>query len=351
MSSLNKKIKYPTIFTENGGKAVKINYVQQLRRTVMSCMLWENNFYESGVSVADRIKDLVKHIDPEIVIEVAIEAKHTMKLRHVPLYLISLLSENGYPIRKIVPQVVNRLDDLGELLAIYRRDDSKKKFTRGLLRGIADCFSKFNEYQFSKYKGSKKEYNIFDIINLTHPKPKNDIEKELFKKIVTDTLSTPNTWEVRYSACKTTEEKRAVWQDLLDNKQLGGLATLRNLRNMETVGYDGISKAISQIQDPKLLPINFIKAYDITPQFEYDLERKFIELFSNKEKLYGKTLLLVDVSGSMLGSEEKNAGGLAMIAREKFDDLEVRIFGDERNKYITYEGFIESVNIILETIV
>lgn len=123
---------------------------------------------------------------------------------------------------------------------------------------------------------------------------------------------------------------------------------MRNLRNMESVGYNGISKAISQIRDPKLLPINFIKAYEITPKYEYELEQKYLELFSTKEKMVGKTLLLVDVSGSMQGDREKNAGGLAMIAREKFDDLEVRIFGNITNRYITYEGFDESMNIIEE---
>jgi hypothetical protein len=45
--------------THEGAVAKRITPVQELRRSVMACMLWENSFYESGKTIADRIEELV----------------------------------------------------------------------------------------------------------------------------------------------------------------------------------------------------------------------------------------------------------------------------------------------------
>ena len=45
--------------THEGAPAAVISAEQALRRTVLSCMLWEGEFYEDGVQVAGRIHDLV----------------------------------------------------------------------------------------------------------------------------------------------------------------------------------------------------------------------------------------------------------------------------------------------------
>lgn len=341
MSSVNKKVKFNET-THEGGKAKKLTPIEQLRRSVLGCLLWENAYYEDGVSIADRISSLVEQVDDSVVEQLAIEAKNNMKLRHIPLFLITqLFAKNkklgkSYNASNIIPKIVNRVDDMGELLALYKLNTENKKFARSLLRGIAKCFSKFNEYQFGKYKGKGKLFSLVDVINLTHPKPSNDYQRTLFSKIVKDTLETPNTWEVLYSLCKTTEEKKQVWEKLISKKDLGGLATLRNLRNMQDVGVedDLIKQAIDNIGDPKLLPINFLKTAEINPKYEEQLEEKFISLFSNKEKIKGKTLLLIDISGSMRGTNEERAGSLAMIARELCEDIEIKLFGStQRYRY------------------
>jgi low affinity Fe/Cu permease len=75
------------IFTHEGAVASKINPELQLRRSVMTCMLFENTFYEDGQSVADRIKDLVPKVKAEKVAQIAVEARTKQKLRHVPLLI------------------------------------------------------------------------------------------------------------------------------------------------------------------------------------------------------------------------------------------------------------------------
>jgi four helix bundle protein len=69
--------------THEGGPAKRINASQELRRTAMACLLWENSFYESGVSVADRIADLVPKVSGNEAMDIAVE-----------VYEISLLLPN-----------------------------------------------------------------------------------------------------------------------------------------------------------------------------------------------------------------------------------------------------------------
>lgn len=77
------------VHTHEGAKAYIIGPDRMLRRSVMSCMLWEDTFYEDGEAIADRIKELVPHVAPELVADYAIEAREKMKLRHVPLSITS----------------------------------------------------------------------------------------------------------------------------------------------------------------------------------------------------------------------------------------------------------------------
>ena len=41
--------------THEGAPAKRITAEAQLRRSLMACMLWEDTFYEDGVSIAERI--------------------------------------------------------------------------------------------------------------------------------------------------------------------------------------------------------------------------------------------------------------------------------------------------------
>src|SRR5579863_624171 len=80
-------------FTQEGAKAYRIGAEQELRRSVMACLLWENSFYENGEDIATRISSLVKQVAPETVSRLAVEARGPMKLRHVPLFLVSEMAK------------------------------------------------------------------------------------------------------------------------------------------------------------------------------------------------------------------------------------------------------------------
>lgn len=81
--------------THEGALAVQIGEEAQLRRAVLACMLWEDQFYEDGVPIADRIAALVPRVDAAKVAALAIEARERMKLRHVPLLLVRVMRRSG----------------------------------------------------------------------------------------------------------------------------------------------------------------------------------------------------------------------------------------------------------------
>ena len=313
----------------------------------MSCLLWEDEFYEDGQSIGLRITELVKEVPAEEVARVAIQAKQDMGLRHVPLLLARELmrtKEGRAQAAAVFPQVITRADDIVEFLAIYWRD-GKCPLAKQVKKHLGEAFRRFDEYQLAKYSGGRKAVKLRDAIRITRPKPENDQQKELWGRLVKGELATPDTWEVELSKGG---DKKASWQRLLREKRLAGLDMLRNIRNMAQAGVDAalIREGISGIHAGRLLPINFLSAARHNPQFERDLEGKFFECFSG-EKLQGRTIILVDVSGSMddaLSARSELtrmdvACSLAMIGREMFADLRVFTFSNSLAEVPGRRGF------------
>ena len=74
--------------THEGAPAAVLTPERALRRSILACMLWENEFYEDGMTIASRIRELVPRVAAEKVAALAVEARTSMKLRHAPLLLV-----------------------------------------------------------------------------------------------------------------------------------------------------------------------------------------------------------------------------------------------------------------------
>ena len=85
MVKINKIVR---AFTHAGARAKHFTPEMELKRALMNCLLWEDQFYENGVSIADRMKAIVPLVAPEKVAQLAIEAREQMKLRHAPLLIV-----------------------------------------------------------------------------------------------------------------------------------------------------------------------------------------------------------------------------------------------------------------------
>lgn len=343
MATLNKRAK-SNLKTAEGAPAKIINAEQRLRRSVMACMLWEDSFYEDGESIAARIEDAVTQVKPEIVANIAIEAREQFKLRHIPLLLVRTLAKLGYRVKDVLTRVIQRPDEITEYLALYW-ENGRCPVSAQSKKGLAKAFTKFNEYQFGKYDrdGSVK---LRDALFISHAKPENEEQKILFKKIVDRTLEIPDTWEVALSAG---EDKKETWERLLKENKLGALALLRNFRNMDSVSVDKnlIKESISKMKTERVLPFRFISAARYASQLEPELEIAMFRCLSGFEKMPGKTILLIDVSGSMDGiisakSDLKRldaASGLGMLLKEICEEVEIMTFSQNLTQVPLRRGF------------
>lgn len=287
-----------TLKTHEGAPARHINAEAQLKRSVLSCMLFENEFYEDGQSVADRIMSLSEQCSVEFVASLAVQARTQFNLRHAPLLLLlALIKKGGKSVSQAVYATINRADELTELVALYWKYNPDKMLPRQMRMGLGKAFEKFNEYQLAKYNSKDSAVRLRDVMFLSHAKPSKDRE-DLYKRLANDELENPDTWESRMAGG---ENKKEVFTDLLTRKKLGYLALLRNLRGMNEAGVDHmlIRTAILAGDHSKVLPFRFIAAARHAPMFERELDTAMISSLSEMAKLQGNTVLLVDVSGSM----------------------------------------------------
>ena len=296
MSSLNKKRADTGVQTHEGGQAERLSPEQQLRRTVMACLLWEKQFYEDGQSIADRIKELVPKIGHEKCVAITSEARNKMHLRHVPLLLAREMARQGWNVQHTLLDIIQRPDELCEFLAIYWAD-GRCPVAASVKRGLADAFKKFNAYSLAKYNRDR-DIKLRDVMFICHPKPNDEEQAATWKKLAENELESPDTWEVNLSGGA---DKRKTFERLIKDGKLGGLAMLRNIRNMEQAGVaeSVIRYGISSANMSRVLPFRFITAAKHGPHYEDALEESMMKSLSQQKKLSGKTVFIVDVSGSM----------------------------------------------------
>src|SRR5271168_1342881 len=84
----------------------------------------------------------------------------------------------------------------------------------------------FDEYALAKYDRASV-VRLRDVLFLSHAKPRDTAQAELWKRLIANELITPDTWEV---ALASGGDKRTHWERLLTERKLGALALLRNLR-------------------------------------------------------------------------------------------------------------------------
>jgi 60 kDa SS-A/Ro ribonucleoprotein len=350
MARLNMlKIPNPwgTTRTHEGAPAQNISSELQLRRSVLACLLWEDQFYEDGVEIAGRIQSLVSKVSAEKVAALALEARGEMKLRHVPLLLVremARLKTHRELVSQTLAQVIQRADELAEFVGIYWKD-GKVPLSAQTKKGLAKTFHKFDEYQLAKYDRNGP-IRLRDVLFLCHAKPRDVQQAALWKRLIEGELQTPDTWEV---ALSSGADKRDAWERLLRERKLGALALLRNLRNMKQAGVDEslVLGGIDSMNTGRVLPFRFLAAARYVPQWEEALERAMLSSLTEEEKLPGRTVLLVDISGSMTAALSRRsemlrtdtAYGLAVLLREICEKVAVFTFSDDLAEVPPRRGF------------
>jgi 60 kDa SS-A/Ro ribonucleoprotein len=341
--------------THEGGRARKFGPRDELKRALMNCLLWEDQFYDNGVTIAERIAGLVPKVAPVDAAALAIEAREKMKLRHAPLLVVREMArqpEHKPLVADTLERVIQRPDELTEFLAIYWANElgpmqqrKKQPVSAQVKKGLARAVGKFDAYQFAKYDRDGA-VRLRDVLFLVHAKPKDASQEKVWKELVEGELKAPDTWEVSLSGGAN---KKETFERLIAEKKLGALALLRNLRGMLQAGVDKktIAGALEVMKTERVLPYRFISAARYAPELEPELEAVMLRTLKDHTRLPGRTRLLIDVSGSMdaaLSARSEMtrldaACGLAVLAREICEDVEIFTFSNAVAKVPPRRGF------------
>jgi 60 kDa SS-A/Ro ribonucleoprotein len=342
--------------THEGTIVRNLTPLLELRRTLLSCMLWEDNFYESGTAVVDRLRTLISQVTAAQAAELAVIARTKMKLRHVPLLVaveLSKLKEGRAVLRWLLPLIILRPDELTEFLSLYWGGQGNRQKIKGhgplanqVKKGLALAFQNFNEYQLAKYNRDNA-IKLRDVLFLCHAKPKDDEQSATWGRLVRKELATPDTWETELSAGK---DKLTTWVRLIAEEKLGALALLRNLRNMQEakVPENVIKSALLRMKVDWVLPFRFVAAARYAPTLEPELEQAMFRCVAGLEKLRGKTALVVDTSASMWQDKVSAksemtrfdaAAALAILAREQCESVAVYTFNETAHVVPPRRGF------------
>jgi hypothetical protein len=124
---------------------------------------------------------------------------------------------------------------------------------------------------------------------------------------------------------------------------------LRNLRNMAEakVPEQAVRDGLARMKTERVLPFRFIAAARYAPQWEAELEQAMFRSLEGQAKLPGKTVLLVDVSGSMDAQLSRRsemrrndaAYGLAVLLREIAEKVSIYSFSDNLVQAPARRGF------------
>jgi hypothetical protein len=317
----------PAVGTKTTNLAGGEGYSESPQLELISLLLTsmvQDSFYESANANMDRLKELIKRNDPKFAAKAAIYTRNEFGLRsisHVTAGEIAALVKGQPWTRKFYEKVVRRVDDMTEILSYYLSQYGKP-IPNSLKRGLADAFDKFDEYQLSKYRAEGKTLSLVDVVNLVHPVPSVKTSDAL-AKLVKGELKSTKTWESKLTKAGQTaeseedkaEKKAASWKEMVEGKQLGYFALLRNLRNIMDQAPGMLPPALKMLVDPKLikkslvLPFRFQTAIDeFTKSGDVAARQVLIALsqaveisLDNVPEFDGLTLVAVDESGSMQG--------------------------------------------------
>lgn len=325
MARLNKKTPATPIYTANGaGIASRPTNVQQLRRLTMAAMLFEGNFYSDGIAHADALREAVANVKPSEALTIAEEARSVFNIRHAPLLIVremARLESHKAFVADALSRVIQRPDELAEFLALYWKGDAKSRrpgakvktarqpLSAQVKKGLALALTNFEEFQLAKYANRPGDVSLRDVLFLTHAKPVSAAQAETFRKLAAGELKNEGTWESELSAAGSANRadfagiKRATFERLMASRELGGMAFVMNLRNMKDAGVPKatVLEYARTANFRRVLPFRFIAAAKHVPAWEDVAETAMLRAIESQPKFPGKTVAVLDVSGSMGG--------------------------------------------------
>lgn len=379
-----------------GGKAFLYGRKSRLFMAAVNTFSGESTYYQSGQTRDSDMKALVQLTavrDPDWTARFLAWLRTDANIRTSAITMavdasMAMLKAGIPGGRAVVSSVLQRADEPGEALAYFQANYGRS-MPKPIKRGIADAATRlYSEFTFLKYDSDTSAIRFADVLELTHPTPAKIGQGSLFKYIIDVRHKRENTnsvllpmivanrrlqqiwregsmsltgmnpialkaagmnWENVLSALGSKIDKKQLWEALIPG--MGYMAILRNLRNFEQAGISKESIRFvqdklslpSEVAQSKQLPMRFLSAYRnvVSDTFKHSIELALQESLNNVPPLKGRTLILIDTSGSMHSPMSDKSElmrwdaavifGLALASR--CEDAEVVSFSDAQRGY------------------
>lgn len=330
--------------TAEGGAGFSRDAKSELFLLAVTNMVGEKTFYEDGKARDDRFERLIRQTtseDPAWIARFVPYLRDTMNMRSASLVMAAEYVRAGGPNgRAVIASALRRADEPAEMVG-YWIGRYGKRLPQPVKRGVADAVVRlYNENAALKYAGDKG-VRMADVIELVHPKPSAPWQGALFEYLIakrhnrerldtillpriaarialeaipaegrrarlTDGLPEGTTWEWA-SSWLGGALSADFWQAMIPN--MGIFALVRNLRNFDdaAVGPETQASVLAKIADAetiaksRMFPLRFYSAWKNTATMAWGgaLETAIGHSLANVPTLTGRTLVLVDISGSM----------------------------------------------------
>lgn len=352
MARFNKTVKERRVpDTKNfaGGRAYSQPAELELVGILLSSFL-DKQYYRSGNKQMNRLIELVKQVDPLFAAKAAIYARdkfHMRSVTHVVAGEIALSVKGEQWTKSFFEKIVQRPDDILEVISYLKAREGRIFLPAALRKGFGAAMSNMDEYRLAKYRGSGRDISLIDAVNLIHPS-----HTDALGKLMNGTLSPAETWEVKLTQAGSDKSKKAdAWADMVLEGKIGYMALLRNLRNILTQAPELTSRVASLLRNEKkclkskILPFRIHTAAEEIGKLGHSQEQRVIlaalsDAFdiacSNVPSMDGRSLVAVDVSGSMTWNERPiTIASLFAGVLAKAANADILLF-DTRGRYFPY---------------
>lgn len=318
--------------THEGGTGYARSPKSELFLLGVTNMVGEDTFYESAGTRDARFANLIHTVTKEDADWVGRYLKwlrSDANMRSAPLVgALEYIAAGGTGGRAVLDSVLQRGDEPAEALG-YWLQTRGKKIPQPVKRGLADAMVRLGSQTAALKYGAKRDVSLGDVINLTHPNPKDERQAAVFHYLLDRTHGNETPQEIleqipkikaaiEYNKSGGTEGRAATWEQASSSgpidwdkqiRDMGYMALLRNLRNFDQAGIsdESVQYVKDFLSDPQKVkysrqfPYRFYSAYRELGSVRWGetLEKALDLATQNVPEFDGTTAVLVDTSASM----------------------------------------------------
>lgn len=274
---------------------------------------------EQAIKIIDACTMVAEGDNPRDLLALAYWARTELHMRTTPQIMLAVAAKcvkTKQYVRKYVPRIAQRADEVKQVVGAYEHLFGWKKFPASLKKGVADRMSTMSEYELLKYntKGHPSFADILRFCDRRHDYPlSKPLREYILRGEVIDPEATPviaarkrltslsewnddvpflakqagATWEVLVSQFGS---KTEVWESVIP--LMGYMALLRNIGNFldADISMGKVQFVVDKLSDPenviksKQLPFRFLAAYrTLHPDTMYGAPRGKSQVNRNRD--------------------------------------------------------------------